>query len=166
MSEIQHKTGLRLCCRCVLPETFPGITFDDYGVCNHCLRDKSSESEVASKKRIYRERLETLIEDTKGSAPTYDAIMAFSGGKDSSYTLKILRKRHNLRILAFTFDNHFVSRTHLLGADRCWRERTNILPYPSSRFGGRTVMGFFHVRFSPCEFIPPPWESLLSLRLW
>ena len=35
--------------------------------------------------------------------------MAYSGGKDSSYTLKILRERYNLRILAFTFDNHFVS---------------------------------------------------------
>jgi hypothetical protein len=35
--------------------------------------------------------------------------MAFSGGKDSSYTLKILRERYDLRILAYTFDNHFVS---------------------------------------------------------
>jgi hypothetical protein len=84
MSEIQQNTGLRLCCRCILPETFPGITFDDHGVCNHCLRDKSSELEVASKKRAYRERLEALIEDTKGRASTYNAIMAFSGGKDSS----------------------------------------------------------------------------------
>ena len=35
--------------------------------------------------------------------------MAYSGGKDSSYTLKLLRERYDLKILAFTLDNHFVS---------------------------------------------------------
>jgi hypothetical protein len=35
--------------------------------------------------------------------------MAYSGGKDSSYTLKILREIYDLKILAVTFDNHFVS---------------------------------------------------------
>lgn len=140
MSETQHNTGLRLCCRCILPETFPGITFDDYGVCNHCLRDKASESEVASKKRTYRERLETLIEDTKGSAPTYDAIMAFSGGKDSSYTLKILRKRYNLRVLAFTFDNHFVS-------PFAWKNIEKITNH----------LGVYLIRFKP------PWPEMKRL---
>ena len=27
---------MKLCTRCVLPETFPGIKFDEHGVCNHC----------------------------------------------------------------------------------------------------------------------------------
>jgi tRNA(Ile)-lysidine synthase TilS/MesJ len=35
--------------------------------------------------------------------------MAWSGGKDSTYTLWLLRKQYNLRVLAFTFDNGFVS---------------------------------------------------------
>ncbi|MBW2109625.1 MAG: hypothetical protein JRI36_13305 [Deltaproteobacteria bacterium] len=35
--------------------------------------------------------------------------MAYSGGKDSTYTLKLLKEQFDLRILALTFDNHFVS---------------------------------------------------------
>ena len=35
--------------------------------------------------------------------------MAFSGGKDSSYTLKILRRDFDLNVLAITFNNGFVS---------------------------------------------------------
>lgn len=27
---------MRRCNRCILPETFPGIEFDEYGVCNYC----------------------------------------------------------------------------------------------------------------------------------
>ena len=109
MNSSNTKPNLKICNRCILPETFPGIKFDEQGICNHCRRDKSTEPEKVSRKSDYRERLDKLIQDTKGSAPTYDAIMAYSGGKDSSYTLKILRERYDLRILAFTFDNHFVS---------------------------------------------------------
>ncbi|HVN95526.1 MAG TPA: hypothetical protein VMT62_03785 [Syntrophorhabdaceae bacterium] len=61
----------------------------------------------------YREKLDDLIASTKGTGPCYDAIMAYSGGKDSSYTLKLLRERYDLKVLALTFDNHFVSPTAL-----------------------------------------------------
>jgi tRNA(Ile)-lysidine synthase TilS/MesJ len=35
--------------------------------------------------------------------------MGWSGGKDSTYTLWLLKERYGLRVLAFTFDNGFVS---------------------------------------------------------
>lgn len=104
-----NKKEIKICRRCILPETFPGIKFDDQGVCNHCLREKSTEVKVFDKKEKYRERLNQLINDIKGKAPAYDAIMAYSGGKDSSYALKLLIERYDLRIVALTFDNHFVS---------------------------------------------------------
>ena len=104
-----NKKEIKICRRCILPETFPGIKFDDQGVCNHCLREKSTEVKVFDKKEKYRERLNQLINDIKGKASVYDAIMAYSGGKDSSYALKLLIERYDLRIVALTFDNHFVS---------------------------------------------------------
>jgi len=39
---------------------------------------------------------------------TYDALLCFSGGKDSTYTLWLLRKKLGLRVLAVTFDNGFL----------------------------------------------------------
>jgi hypothetical protein len=100
---------LRICSRCILPETFPGIHFDSDGVCNHCRKEEGSLAARPSKQAEYRQRLDDLLSAAKGRAPSYDAIMAYSGGKDSSYTLKLLKERYDLRILAFTFDNHFVS---------------------------------------------------------
>ena len=103
------KLPYKICQRCILPGTFPGIRFDDQGVCNHCRREESAIAKAPEKKAKYRERLDHLIEGIKGTAPVYDAIVAYSGGKDSSYTLNLLKVRYDLRLLALTFDNHFVS---------------------------------------------------------
>jgi len=100
---------MKLCNQCILPETFPGIKFDDNGICNHCKRADSSSTDTSEQKAGYRDNLDNLITGIKGTAPSYDAIMAYSGGKDSSYTLKLLRERYDLKILALTFDNQFVS---------------------------------------------------------
>jgi len=101
--------NIKICTHCILPETFPGITFNESGVCNHCQREASLKTRGAERKAEYRRELDKLIENVKGSAPAYDAIIAYSGGKDSSYTLMLLRKLYGLRIVAFTFDNHFLS---------------------------------------------------------
>jgi tRNA(Ile)-lysidine synthase TilS/MesJ len=102
---------MRICARCILPETFPNIRFDSDGVCNHCRREESALAKNATKKAEYRQKFDNLVGATKGQAPTYDAIMAYSGGKDSSYTLKLLKERYGLRMIALTLDNHFVSAT-------------------------------------------------------
>ena len=66
-------------------------------------------AKTRDRKAKYRERFGQLINDIKDRAPVYDVILAYSGGKDSSYTLKLLKERYELRIAALTFDNHFVS---------------------------------------------------------
>lgn len=103
---IQHPL---LCRRCILPETFPGIKFDAKGICNHCRREEKSAGKVPEKKVVYRKKLDDLIVECRDRAPVYDVIMAFSGGKDSSYTMKLLKEIYGLKILALTFDNHFIS---------------------------------------------------------
>jgi hypothetical protein len=110
----------KICQRCILPETFPGISFDDEGICNYCRREESGIAKAPERKAKYRKRFERLIKETKGKARIYDAIMAYSGGKDSSYTLKLLKGRYNLRLLALTFDNHFISPT-------AWKNIENVV---------------------------------------
>jgi len=109
METSQPRIQAKLCQRCILPETFPGINFDENGICNYCRREESTMANDHAKKAEYRQRLDELMTEMKDQAPTYDAITAYSGGKDSSYTLKLLKERYELRILALTFDNHFVS---------------------------------------------------------
>jgi len=100
---------MTICTNCILPETFPGIKFDSDGICNHCKREERLLEKSQGKKGEYREKLTNLIHELKGRAPSYDAIMAYSGGKDSTYTLKLLKEQYDIRIIALTFDNHFIS---------------------------------------------------------
>ena len=98
---------MKTCSRCILPETFPGIDFDENGVCNHC-RDFKGIEVLNEHKREYEGKFIDLVEKHR-SKGSYDCLMAFSGGKDSTYTLMVLRKRYNLRVLALTLDNGFIS---------------------------------------------------------
>ncbi len=96
---------MKFCSRCVLPDTFPGISFDEEGVCNYCRNTPLPDEKV---RKAYLERFTSLIEESRGKAP-FDVIMAYSGGKDSTYTMLMLKQRYNLSILAITFDNGFIS---------------------------------------------------------
>lgn len=100
---------LTLCTHCILPETFPGISFDEQGICKYCRQEEKKITHLDEKREEYRKKLDALIEGTRNVSPVYDVILAYSGGKDSSYTLKLLREKYDLRILAITLDNHFVS---------------------------------------------------------
>ena len=97
---------MKICTKCVLPETFPGIRFNDEGVCNQCLEHKTSANEPA-KQAEYRNKFAALIEENRKKG-AYDALMCYSGGKDSSYTLAVLKEKYSLNVLAVSIDNGFV----------------------------------------------------------
>lgn len=98
---------MNICSKCVLPESFPGIRFNQEGVCQYCSSAKPLR-EMHDLQEKYRNKFCKLIGEFKSQGP-YDIVMAYSGGKDSSYTLKILKNDFGLRVLAITFDNGFVS---------------------------------------------------------
>ena len=98
---------MKICQRCVLPETFPGISFDRDGVCNFC-RDFKGEDKLREEKEEYFAKFKDLIKQLKGGGD-YDCSLPYSGGKDSTYTLYLLKEVFNLRVLAITFDNGFLS---------------------------------------------------------
>ncbi len=99
--------SLHCCMRCVLPSTFPGIAFDESGVCSYC-QAAEREEPVATARQQLRVRMEEAIESSRGKGE-YDCIVAFSGGKDSTYTLQHLVRTYRLRCLAVTVDNGFVA---------------------------------------------------------
>ncbi|MBU1057112.1 MAG: hypothetical protein KJ804_02170 [Proteobacteria bacterium] len=96
-----------LCQQCILPSTFPGISFNEKGVCNHCQRYKGEDATVALQEK-YEQKFLKLLEERKTKS-SYDVIVAYSGGKDSTYTLDVFVNRYQLRVLALTFDNTFIS---------------------------------------------------------
>lgn len=91
------RKNLKRCTRCILPETFPFIEFDDKGVCNYC----------HTYKPISVSNPEQLIKDVASypnSSPDADCIVAFSGGRDSSYALHYMAKELGLKPMAYTYD--------------------------------------------------------------
>lgn len=98
---------MSLCSRCILPSSFPGISFDEQGVCNHC-RTYMPEVSNEEAKQKYEDKFLALVKEHR-SLLSYDVLMAYSGGKDSTYTLDLFVNRYGLRVLALTFDNSFIS---------------------------------------------------------
>lgn len=88
---------LRRCTRCILPETYPFVELDADGVCRYCRTWKKiqprGEQALLDAVAPYRR--------TDGSP---DVIVAFSGGRDSSYGLHYVKKNLGMNPVAFTYD--------------------------------------------------------------
>jgi len=98
---------MKICTNCVLPETFPGILFDENGRCSYCSRYRGRENQEKLKDR-FRQKFSDILRKARGKGPC-DVLVAYSGGKDSTYTLRLLKEDFDLRIRAITFDHGFVS---------------------------------------------------------
>ncbi len=99
-------TERSLCSRCVLPANFPNISFDREGVCCFCSRPELAHQNTFDERQ--RQEFESIVRANTGKA-TYDALCCYSGGKDSTYMLKMMVRDLGLRVLAFTLDNGFIT---------------------------------------------------------
>ncbi len=88
---------IKRCVRCVLPETTPFISFDKNGVCNYCNEHKKIKHKGVN-------ALEKIIKNYRSRDNNPDCIIAFSGGRDSSYGLHYLVKVLKMHPVAVTFD--------------------------------------------------------------
>ncbi len=98
---------LQVCVTCVLDSRYPAITFNKEGVCNYCLHSRKPVNQASLKKK-YEEKFNEVVERHRNKK-TYDCLLAYSGGKDSTYTLHLLKNRYHLKVLAVTYDNWFQS---------------------------------------------------------
>ncbi|RLB11960.1 MAG: hypothetical protein DRG39_03175 [Deltaproteobacteria bacterium] len=88
---------LKRCSRCILPETFPGIEFDENGVCNYCKSYKKTEVKG-------HKALEELADRYRSHDGSPDCIVCFSGGRDSSYMLHYVKTVLKMNPIAYTYD--------------------------------------------------------------
>ena len=97
------------CKRCVISEQFPGAELDEHGICSMC-REEPLETEVEAMRAEMLAQMQGLFAQLRESRKgEYDVVVALSGGKDSTYTLKLLADDYDLRCLAVTIDNGFLS---------------------------------------------------------
>ena len=99
------------CNNCFLSENYIRLNKD--GICEECLNFKKGNDILVSEKKrdIMKKDFDRILKSYIGKGGwKYDALVMFSGGKDSCYMLDKLKKEFpELRILAFSFDNSFMS---------------------------------------------------------
>ena len=94
------------CKTCLFPNTKPDIQFNNQGVCDSCLSAKRKHGKEKSINWQRREKdFQTILEKSKkNSGSYYDCVVPVSGGKDSTWQVYVMKKRHKMNPLAITFD--------------------------------------------------------------
>jgi len=95
------------CKRCILSEKATTLTDD---LCEHCQEHPRKAVSNADRSTLLEELSRLLEETSGGGTRKYDAIVLFSGGKDSVWLVhRLLKDYPKLRLLALTIDNTFMS---------------------------------------------------------
>lgn len=92
----QYK-GIR-CTKCILPATMPYISFDEKGVCNYC-RNHTPRNTLRP-----ITHLEETLKKYRTIGTKAECIVPFSGGRDSTYALHIIKNELGLKPITFTYD--------------------------------------------------------------
>ncbi len=96
---------MRYCTKCVMPDTRPGITFDENGVCSGC-RSHEAKSNVNWDER-YKE-LEALCDKYRGmNGSGYDCMIAVSGGKDSHFQVNLMKNVMKMNPILVSVEDNF-----------------------------------------------------------
>jgi asparagine synthetase B (glutamine-hydrolysing) len=95
---IERINSLHRCSKCLLPETFPFIEYDEDGICNYC------NNYIIKNNPKPIDKLLELVEPYRRKNGEYDCIVPYSGGRDSTHTLHIVKNVLKLNPIAFTYD--------------------------------------------------------------
>jgi N-acetyl sugar amidotransferase len=91
---------MKYCKRCILPDTRPGISLDDEGICSGCRGHEFKSTGIDWRARAAA--LDQIAAKAKAYGAAYDCIVPVSGGKDSWYQV-VKAKELGLKPLAVTW---------------------------------------------------------------
>ena len=97
---------MRYCKKCTMPDTRPGIVFDENGVCSACNHyEKRKEIDWDARWK----ELEALCDKYRGcNGPgQYDCAIAVSGGKDSHFQVYIMKEVMKMTPILFSVEDNF-----------------------------------------------------------
>lgn len=105
-----HRYLTQRCRQCVVSSAYAPL--DDNHICHEC-RTAQVQNQNLHKPRqeTMARELDSLLRSVSKTGPwKYDALVLFSGGKDSCYLIHKLQQNYpDLRLLALTIDNSFMS---------------------------------------------------------
>lgn len=96
------------CVNCMLPVGKWNVVLDEDGTCNLCRHWQENKERITNYKensKLFLERLNKL----KKPDNQHNALLGFSGGKDSTYIAYMLTHRYGIKPLLMTYDNGFLN---------------------------------------------------------
>ena len=131
---------IKNCRKCILPNSFPNITFSK-GICSFCRDSKqSTNNEIIQSER----KLLEILRSKK--ADSYDCIVPVSGGKDSSYILFYAVKELGLKALALFFDSGFANDVSKKNVENmCKKLSVDLIVVHSTNFRRKAVREALHI---------------------
>ncbi len=99
---------MKLCNNCTLNDNIFSVRINDTGLCNYCVR-QSKNNNVISDVEYNKLENQMLEAFARYKNRPYQVILAYSGGKDSTFTLYKLKEKFKASVLAVTFDNGFLT---------------------------------------------------------
>lgn len=96
---------MRYCKKCVMPDTRPGIKFNQEGICSAC-QSFERRKDIDWESR-YKE-LEDICNKYRGmNGDGYDCAIAVSGGKDSHYQVYVMKELMGMNPILFSVEDNF-----------------------------------------------------------
>lgn len=96
---------MKYCKKCVMPDTRPGIYFDDEGVCQACRSEE--QKNITDWNSRYGE-LKAICDKYRGmNGNGYDCMIAVSGGKDSHFQTYVMKELMGMNPLLVSVEDNF-----------------------------------------------------------
>lgn len=110
---------MKLCTKCVIPETNRGMKMGDDGVCPACKYWEEKKNIDWDEKR---EELGKILDKYRRDDGYYDCIIPVSGGKDSTYQVHVIKKEFNMNPLLVTFTHDWQTSVGIYNRDALSRQ--------------------------------------------
>lgn len=102
---------MKYCQKCVMPDTRPGMKFDDEGICYPC-KHHEKKAQINWSERWHK--LEKLADKYRGcNGDYYDCIVTGSAGKDTYRQVHIFKEELNMNPLLVSVNNYSWTQTGL-----------------------------------------------------
>ena len=96
---------MKYCKKCVMPDTRPGISFDENGICCGCI-NHAKKAGIDYEARMGE--LKKLCDKYRGmNGNGYDCAIAVSGGKDSHFQVHIMKEVMGMNPILFSVEDNF-----------------------------------------------------------
>ncbi|MCG8569092.1 MAG: condensation domain-containing protein, partial [Spirochaetes bacterium] len=111
MDNTELSSPNQICKRCILPDSFTKISFNENLICNYCEKESAEEVKVDKNDFKNEEELIEVLAKYRGTGDKYDVLVPLSGGVDSSNALINIVEKYKLKALGYHFDNGYEDKT-------------------------------------------------------